>query len=289
MGAVDLELDELVPVDPYRPGGVDLRDDAALQFEDPVGGVVGGGRVRFALLVPAARDVCGDVCRDGVDLAEQLVQDVLPVREHVDGDAAAVLGPVVPGGALRFLPVAFEDPVAELASHGEDLAEEAAVDESLQLQQAGKEDLVLDDTVLDAGALREAGQIEGAFEVGRRRLLRVDVLSGGNGFLDGFDPRGSHLRVEVDVDGVVGEDGVQVGGPLCEAVPLRDFSEGVFTAADEDGLGPEHLAVAEVQSALFADREDGAHQVLPVSHPPRDAVHGDPHCPACHEVPSIRP
>src|SRR5690606_1400870 len=58
-GAVDLELDEFVAVDAHGPGGVDLGDDAAVEFEDAVGGVVGGGVVGLAALVPAPRDVGG--------------------------------------------------------------------------------------------------------------------------------------------------------------------------------------------------------------------------------------
>lgn len=76
---------------------------------------------------------------------------------------------------------------------------------------------------------------------------------------------------------------------MGEAVAFGDLTQGVLAAADEDGLWPQDVAVAEVEAALFADREEGAHQVLAVAHPPRDAVHGDPHCPACHEVASAFP
>src|SRR5690606_13382939 len=83
LGAVHLELGQLVAVDADRPGGVDLGDDAARQLEDAVGGVVGGGLVGLAVLVPAAGDMGGGERLDGGDAAEQLVQYVLPVREHV--------------------------------------------------------------------------------------------------------------------------------------------------------------------------------------------------------------
>ena len=66
LGAVDLELDQLVAVDADRPGGVDLGDGAALELEDAVGGVVGGGVVGLAVLVPALRDVGGGVRLDGL-------------------------------------------------------------------------------------------------------------------------------------------------------------------------------------------------------------------------------
>ena len=75
---------------------------------------------------------------------------------------------VVPRRPLRRLPVAFEHPVAELAAHGQDAAEEAAVDQPLQLEQAGQQQLVLHDAVLDAGSRRRAGRAP-APPPGRRR------------------------------------------------------------------------------------------------------------------------
>ena len=78
------------------------------------------------------------------------------MAEHVDDDAAVVLFAVVPARSLCGLPVALENPVAELAADGEDAAEEAAVDESLELAQAGKEELVLHDANFDSGGLCEA-------------------------------------------------------------------------------------------------------------------------------------
>ena len=178
LGAVDLELDQLVAVDPHRPGRVDLRDDAAVELEDAVRRVVGGRLVGLAVLVPAPRDVGGDVRGDRPDRREELLQHVVPVREHVDDDAAAVGRPVVPRRPLRGLPVALEDPVAELAAHRQDPAEEAAVDQPLELAQAGQEELVLHDAVLDAGRVGQPGQLDRAGQRLGGRLLGVDVLAG---------------------------------------------------------------------------------------------------------------
>lgn len=43
VGAIDLESREIIPPNPYAVGAVDLRDDAAFEFE---------GRVRGILPVP---------------------------------------------------------------------------------------------------------------------------------------------------------------------------------------------------------------------------------------------
>ncbi len=80
----------------------------------------------------------GDLGLHGPYPAEEFVQDVLPVREHVGRDAAAVLGAIVPGRALRRLPVTFEDPIAELAPHGEDAPEETAFDQARSLSRPGR-------------------------------------------------------------------------------------------------------------------------------------------------------
>ena len=82
-----------------------------------------------------------------------MVQHVAPMAEHVHDDAAAVLLAVVPRGSLRRLLVAFEDPVAELAAHRKNAAEETAVDQALEFAHAGEKELVLHDAVLHAGAL----------------------------------------------------------------------------------------------------------------------------------------
>ena len=184
MRAVDLELDELVAVDPRGPARVELRDHAALELEDRVGRVVGGGGVGVALLVDALGDL-GDRPRvDRLDAAEEVLEHVVPVREHVDDDAAAVLGAVVPARALGGLPVALEDPVAELAAHAEDAAEEAGVDEALELLQAREVELVVHDAVLDAGLLGEARELERLLEALGGRLLGVDGLAGRDGLPD---------------------------------------------------------------------------------------------------------
>ncbi len=130
-----------------------MGDDAALQLEGRIGRVVGGGRVLLALLVPARRDVGGAQARQALDFAEQVVEHVTPMADHIEDHAAAVFSAVVPRRALGFLPIAFEHPVAELAAYREHLAEEAGVTQHRKLLQTGQEQLVLHGAVLEPLAL----------------------------------------------------------------------------------------------------------------------------------------
>ena len=178
VGAVDLELDQLAAVDPDRPGRVDLGDDPAVELEDPVRRVVGGRGVGVALLVPALRDVGDGLGHHGLDRAEQVLQHVVPVAEHVEHHAAAVLGAVVPARALGGDDVTLEHPVAELAADREDAAEEAEVDQPLQLDQAGEVELVVHDAGDGAGLLRGGHQLLAVQHGLGDRLLGEDVLAG---------------------------------------------------------------------------------------------------------------
>src|SRR5664279_3326571 len=100
-------------------------------------------RVWLAGLVPAGGDVRGAEAGEALDATEKILDDVLPVAEHVDDDAAVVLLAVVPRGALEFLELAGEHPVAKLAADREDFAEETGVDEIFQFEEAGQPELVL--------------------------------------------------------------------------------------------------------------------------------------------------
>src|SRR5688572_19107538 len=94
--AVDVERDELVTPDAGDPRGIDLDDGATDELEDPVGGVVSRRRVGLPGLVDAFWDVRRRQHEDLLDLAEQLLDDVVPMWIHVEDDASAVLPPIVP-------------------------------------------------------------------------------------------------------------------------------------------------------------------------------------------------
>ena len=116
-----------------------MRDDAAREFERRVGGIVRVGDVGLARPRQRAWEYGSRPGKTTLYLAEQIVEHVAPVAQHVENDAAAVLLAIVPRRSVGGLPVAFKNPVAELAAHGEQSAEEPRLDQHAQLEQAGQE------------------------------------------------------------------------------------------------------------------------------------------------------
>src|SRR6516165_7893681 len=114
----------------HAPGGIEVGDETAFELEGGIGRVLSCTVVRLAVLVPACGNVGGAQARDSLYRAEQVIQDIAPVAEHVDDDAASVLFPVVPGRPLRRDGIAFEDPVSEFAAHRKNGAEEPEFFES---------------------------------------------------------------------------------------------------------------------------------------------------------------
>src|SRR5262245_27134575 len=111
-----------------------MGNHAAGELERGIGRVVCGRLVLLAVLVPAIREVRRSQATHRLHFAEEIVEHVAPVAQHVEDDAAAVLLAVVPRGALRGNAVALEYPVAEFAANGKDPAEEALLFQSLELQ-----------------------------------------------------------------------------------------------------------------------------------------------------------
>jgi hypothetical protein len=142
------------------------------------------------------------------NLAEQPVEHVAPVAQHVEDDAAALGLAIVPRRPLRRLPVAFEHPVAEIALDREDAPEEAALDQPLQLDEAGKEQLVLDDAMLQPGRPGLPIERQRIVEGFRARLLDIKMLARGDRPLDIDLAQIGRCRVEIDRVAEVGE------GPL---------------------------------------------------------------------------
>ena len=97
---VHLQRQQVVAPHPHRPRGVELRDHAAFQFKGRVGCVVRGAWVWLPLFVEAFLHVRGPIARDRLDAAEEVVEHVAPVAEHVHDDAAIVFLAVVPARPL---------------------------------------------------------------------------------------------------------------------------------------------------------------------------------------------
>ncbi len=253
-----------------------MRDRAAGELEGRIGGVVGIRGVGLAGLVDARGNVGGAEARHRLDRAEQVVEHVAPVRQHIEDDAAAFLLAVVPARALRRLPpVALEHPVAELAAHRQDAAEEAGVLQHFDLAQAGQVELVLHHAALDAFVARCLRDRERFRERLRHRLFAIDVLAGRDRLAQ---ERDAHLgRAGVEEHRVVraGEGGVEIGRRSFDTVLGRDGLDLLGVAADQHRVGHHAVAVREQDAALIADRADRTDQVLIIPHAAGDAVHDD--------------
>src|SRR4029078_2532190 len=117
MGAVDLESDEVVAIDPRHPAHVDMGDDTALEAEGGVGGVCAVRLILLAVLAKPLRNIRGAEAAHALDLAEEIVEHVAPVADHVQNDAAAVLAAIIPGRPLRLLPAALDNPLTHPPRH----------------------------------------------------------------------------------------------------------------------------------------------------------------------------
>ena len=248
-----------------------------VELERRVRGVVGRRRVRLPFSSQRSGMCVAPRHITLLHAAEQVVEHVAPVAQHVDDDAAVVFLAVIPRRPLRLLPVALEYPVAELAAHRQDAAEESAVDQhAAASSMPGQPQLVLHDAVAHAGALARG-------DTGRARrrrsvatgFSRVDVLAGVDRLPDELRAQAGRRRIEVDRVVAIGERRVEVGRPARDAVRARQRLDLRGVAADEDRVGHHAAAVGERNAALRADRADRADEVLVRAHPAGDAVHDD--------------
>ena len=237
-------------------------DHAAGEFEDGAGLVLDVDVIGPVLLVPALRLRGPHVAGERGRRAEQVVDDVAPVREHIEHQPAAGRFPVVPGGALRRDMLAVEDPPAEFQLHRQQLAEAAEVQHGLQLGQARQVDLVLHDGVLGAGGLGIGAQGD---HLGQRlgdRLLQIDMLAGGQRPAGQLGPAAAEGAFEEELVLRVGQRRIEVRRPAGDAEALGQRLQLVGGAADQDGVGHQPVAIGQRQPALGADRQQAVHQVL---------------------------
>ena len=110
--------------------------------------------------------------------------------------------------------MAGEDPVAELAADGEDLAEEPLLLEHLDLPHARQPELVLHDAVLQPGVFAQLGQAQRFGGGDGRRLLAVDRFPRLHGLLDEARPLQCAGGVEEDLVVGVAQRAVEIGRVL---------------------------------------------------------------------------
>ena len=208
--------------------------------------------------------------------AEEIVEHVAPVAQHIEDDAAAVFLAVVPGGALRRARFAFEHPVAEFAAHGEDAAEEALPPESLELQQAGQPQLVLHHAVLDAGAFGQAVKIERRIErtppsASRNRRACRRRSPGAPRPRAGRWSARRNRSSRPDRPSALSRSVVQGRPPHS-----REMASSLAALRPtSSGRGMMVSPSLRQHAALLHDGVDGAEQVLVRPHAPGDAVHDD--------------
>ena len=195
------------------------------------------------------------------------------MANHVENDAAAVFGAIIPRRPLRFLPISFEDPIAELAAHREHAAEESGIAQEGEFLQARQEQLVLHHAVLEPLAVAEFHDRNRLFEVGCGRLFAIDVLAGVK--RSGQQPR-PRLRsggIEEHRVFLVGQGCVEVGGPAFHSKSLGERFDLRRIAADQNRIGHHAIAIGQLHTALIADRNDRANQMLVEAHAAGDTVH----------------
>ena len=125
---------------------------------------------------------------DRANRGEKIVEDIAPVTKHVDDDAASIFFPVIPGGALRRLPISFENPIAKFSANRKDPSEKTVFDQGLQFSQTREKQFVLDDAILQARSGGQFGKFSGGAQIVSDRFFTIDVLSRGDRGFDGRRP-----------------------------------------------------------------------------------------------------
>jgi DNA-binding GntR family transcriptional regulator len=279
-GAVDLNGQEVIAAHTDVPGAIEMAKNTVFQFKSGVGAIVGGACIHVAVFVDPFRNMNGAGGRNGFHFAEQIVDEIAPVTEHIHHHATPVFFAVVPGGTLgRLLRYeAFEDPVAEFATDGEDLTKEPLILEHLQLAETGEPEFVLYHAVFQTGIFDQFGQPQGfgGFDGcgffaknGFARFYRL--------FHEPCTLQGAG-SIKEDVIGRIGEGGVDVGRPsertgLIVRKAVGQVFKFVGVPSGEEGAGHQGQVVADADTALFDDCEDGTDQMLIGSHASGDAVH----------------
>ena len=159
------------------------------------------------------------------------------MAEHVHDDAAVILLAVVPRWSLCGLPVTFEDPISELATHGKNSAEEATVHQSLQLSHARQKELILHNAVLYTGGLGLCSQSQRHGRIDSEWLLTVNVFSGGDRSLYAGRTQRCQLRVKVERVVRVCERTLQIRGPARNLMFFSDLLQFCGITSHQNRIG----------------------------------------------------
>jgi hypothetical protein len=126
-GAVDLDLQEVVALDPAGPGRGDLRQRAAFELEGRESVILDIDGVRPPSLVDPAGLGRHVAARYGGNWPQQSIEDVPPMGEHIEDQPAAACFLVIPARTLRRRQFAVEHPPAEIEPHRQDPPEEFGI------------------------------------------------------------------------------------------------------------------------------------------------------------------
>ena len=117
----------------------------------------------------------------GLDRPQQPVEDVAPMREHIEDQPAAGRLAIIPARPLRRGQRAVEHPPAEIEPHRQNAAEKVGLIELAQFLKSGQEQLVLHDAVLDARhAAPRRAKAERLVERLGEGLFGIDMLARGD-------------------------------------------------------------------------------------------------------------
>ena len=144
--------------------------------------------VNFAIFVAALGDRGRMAARDGFDLAQQAVEDIAPMGEHIEDETAACHLAVVPTRPLCWIQLAVEHPPAEIQPDRKNPAKEIGIIKLPELSQPGQEQFILDDATLETGMLCLPRRL---LLLGRQRLLR-DTARQHEKVSDDKPPRDQH-------------------------------------------------------------------------------------------------
>ena len=141
---------------------------------------------------------------------QDALDDVAPMRVHVQDQPAATGLLIVPAWPLRLGLDAIEDPPAKFNVEPDDAAEETAIHKLVEFSESRQKQLVLDRTVLQALGLDSAQQAQSVLHRGGNWFFCIDMLAGSNCPLQQVRPQVGDRRIEEDRIAGVFQRGIQI-------------------------------------------------------------------------------